>query len=199
MLRSILFFSIAIKALLSVGFAQWEPSGILRSIPVQENCRATGGDIAVALNIGSPVIYFCQATANALNNQHPGAGHFYYVHEFGHHALATSDERRVDCWAARELADAPNGDFYISAMLDHLQSRGGEYHPRYGTMIERAERIEHCAYGGSRIQTREEVGRSCCMTQGGKCGPFYNQSPLPVGSPCSCSYGNPMANGQVCR
>ena len=53
---------------------------------------------------------------------------------------------------------------------------------------------------GTRIDTqRDQIGRSCCMFQGGRCGPFNNQPAQPIGSSCSCQYGNPYANGQVCR
>lgn len=46
---------------------------------------------------------------------------------------------------------------------------------------------------------RSGVGRSCCMFNGGRCGPFTDQPAYPVGSPCSCQYGNPNADGSVCR
>jgi hypothetical protein len=43
------------------------------------------------------------------------------------------------------------------------------------------------------------MGRSCCMHTGGRCGPFLDQPPLPLDSPCSCQYGNPSASGKVCQ
>ena len=46
--------------------------------------------------------------------------------------------------------------------------------------------------------TTQSMGRSCCMFNGGRCGPFWDQLAGPVGAPCSCQYGNPNANGQVC-
>lgn len=127
-------------------FAQWVPRGRLAKIRVIENCQVTGGDIAIATNDAyGPIIFFCQRTANLINMNHPDAGHFYYVHEFGHHALESSDEREVDCWAAKELANSPNGEYYLRAAIFHFLSRGNEYHPRYGTAVERAERIIRCS------------------------------------------------------
>ncbi|MBK9376141.1 MAG: DUF4157 domain-containing protein [Holophagales bacterium] len=41
-------------------------------------------------------------------------------------------------------------------------------------------------------------GQSCCMFQGGRCGPFLGQPAMPIGSPCSCQYSNPNASGTVC-
>ena len=48
------------------------------------------------------------------------------------------------------------------------------------------------------IDPPQELGRSCCMFNGGRCGPFLNQPPYPIGSSCSCRYGNPYADGEVC-
>lgn len=46
---------------------------------------------------------------------------------------------------------------------------------------------------------RPAVGRSCCLPTGRRCGPFLDQPALPLGSACSCQYGNPYASGSVCR
>ena len=125
----------------------WRPTGPLERIPVIANCQMTGGDIAVARSdpFRGPLIIYCPQTADRLNRVHPGAGHFYFVHEFAHHALATSDERACDSWAARQLAARPNGDAFLRQAMRHFMSRGQEYHPRYGTMWSRAENISRSA------------------------------------------------------
>lgn len=46
--------------------------------------------------------------------------------------------------------------------------------------------------------TERQFGRSCCMFNGGRCGPFLDQPAYPIGDPCSCQYGNPNASGRVC-
>jgi hypothetical protein len=42
----------------------------------------------------------------------------------------------------------------------------------------------------------EAYGRSC-RTPGLQCGPFYDQAPLPVGSPCWCATPMGLMHGQV--
>ena len=74
-----------------------------------------------------------------------GAEHFYLVHEYGHIALLTSDEAAADCWAAREMAKAANGERYLAATIRHFRRRGEDPSRRYGTPLERAERIRSCA------------------------------------------------------
>jgi hypothetical protein len=66
-------------------------------------------------------------------------------------------------------------------------------------MLERAQRIASCANMKADLPSQpSSAGHSCC-TASGKCGPFYNQLPLPLNSPCYCSTpAGPMA-GQVCQ
>lgn len=56
--------------------------------------------------------------------------------------MKSSDEREVDCWAAKQLRD---DKATLIAAVQHFRARGWEYHPRYGTMIERAQRIISCS------------------------------------------------------
>ncbi|HEX8248227.1 MAG TPA: hypothetical protein VF599_08660 [Pyrinomonadaceae bacterium] len=137
-----------ICVLTSTTYSQWVPTGNLAAIPVIENCGMTGGDIAIAtFPPFSPrsAIFFCQGVVNQLNSFYPGAGHFYFVHEFGHHALNSADERATDCWAAQQLANSPNGRQTLNVAIKHFYDRGTQYHPRYGTGFERAQRIYNCA------------------------------------------------------
>lgn len=142
--------SIAVLLLsVSSGSAQWAPSGSLAKVPVIENCSATAGDIAVFRKPnGAPVIYYCQAVADRINARFPDAGRFYYVHEFAH-ASGILNEDEADCWAARQLASAPNGRIILRAAIAHFRSRGSESHPGYSTAEERANNIARCARLGS--------------------------------------------------
>ena len=124
--------------------AQWVPTGTLAAVPVVQDCNETGGDVAVS-RLDPPTIYLCQRVANLVRKKNPGAEHFYFVHEFGHVAQGTSDEAAADCWAARELAKAPNGRRFLTAAIEHFRQRGSDYSPRYGSPAERAERIRSCA------------------------------------------------------
>ena len=124
--------------------AQWKPRGALAAVPVIRECDETGGDIAVT-RLDPPTIYVCRRVVELLRKADPGAEHFYLVHEYGHIALLTSDEAAADCWAARELARAPNGERYLAAAIRHFRRRGEDPSRRYGTPLERAERIRSCA------------------------------------------------------
>ncbi|MDQ6639652.1 MAG: hypothetical protein M3Z15_08310 [Pseudomonadota bacterium] len=124
--------------------AQWVPSGPLAAVLVVRDCTQTGGDVAVS-RLDPPTVYLCPTVIRLIRNKDPGAEHFYFVHEFGHIALATSDEAAADCWAARELANAPHGGRYLRAAIAHFRHRPDEYSRRYGTPSQRAERIRSCA------------------------------------------------------
>ena len=124
--------------------AQWRPTGTLAAVPVISECDETGGDIAVS-RLDPPTIYICRRVVELVRKSDPGAEHFYLVHEYGHIALLTSDEAAADCWAARELAKAPNGERYLAATIRHFRRRGEDPSRLYGTPLERAERIRSCA------------------------------------------------------
>ena len=124
--------------------AQWRPRGALAAVPVIRACDETGGDIAVT-RLDPPTIYVCPRVVELARKADPGVEHFFLVHEYGHVALQSGDEAAADCWAARELAKAPNGERYLAAAIRHLRRRGEDPSRRYGTPIERAERIRACA------------------------------------------------------
>lgn len=124
--------------------AQWVPSGPLASVPVVRDCTQTGGDVAVS-RLDPPTVYLCPHVVRLVRQKDPGVEHFYFVHEFGHIALATSDEAAADCWAARELAGAPHGERYLRAAIEHFRRRPDQASRRYGTPNQRAERIRNCA------------------------------------------------------
>ena len=125
--------------------AQWVPSGPLGRVLVVEDCTQTAGDVAVS-RLDPPTVYLCRTVVRLIRQKDPGAEHFYFVHEFGHIALQTSDEAAADCWAAAELANAPHGERYLRAAIDHFGRRADQRPSRrYGTPAERAERIRSCA------------------------------------------------------
>lgn len=124
--------------------AQWVARGALAAVPVVMDCNETSGDVAVSRR-HPPAIYLCPTVVRLIRKKFPGAEHFYLVHEYGHVAEDTADEKVADCWAAKELARAPNGGRYLVAVLELLRQRPDERSPRYGTPSERAERIRYCA------------------------------------------------------
>ena len=124
--------------------AQWVPSGALAAVRVVHDCDETGGDVAVS-RLDRPTVYLCDRVVRLIRTKEPGAEHFYFVHEFGHIALQTSSESAADCWAARELVEAPNGSRFLRLAIAHFRSRADEPSARYGSPRERAERIRSCA------------------------------------------------------
>ena len=124
--------------------AQWLPSGALAKVPVVRDCDETGGDVAVS-RLDPPTIYLCPRVVDLVRKKDPGAEQFYLVHEYGHIALATSSEAEADCWAARELAKARNGERYLNAAIRHFERRPDEPSTRYGSPGQRAQRIRDCA------------------------------------------------------
>ena len=124
--------------------AQWKPAGALAAVPVIDECRETGGDV-MAARLDPPTIYVCPLVVALIRKEHPGAEHFYLVHEYGHIALRTPDERAADCWAAQALAGAPHGRRYLAIFVAHLRSRPPGDSPRYGSPAQRAQHILECA------------------------------------------------------
>jgi hypothetical protein len=144
----ILFIFLFLFAFTVFSQMQWQPSPTVR---VPEIADCTIGDIAVARISPQPHIRFCPDNAAAINAMFPGAGHFYYVHEYGHIVRGPS-EASADNFAAQELARLPQGYVYINAMLSHLyyRSQKGEPSvPGYGTPAQRAARIASGALNGN--------------------------------------------------
>ena len=126
-------------------------TGALATVPVIRDCTETGGDVAVS-RLDPPTVYLCPHVVALVRKKDPGAEHFYFVHEFGHIALNTSDEAAADCWAARELAQARNGSRYLAAAIAHFRQRPADYSPRYGTPNQRAERIRTLRRGSGTLR-----------------------------------------------
>jgi hypothetical protein len=124
--------------------AQWRPTGPLASVLVVDDCNETGGDV-MASRLDPPTIYVCPTVVRLVRKDHPGAEHFFLVHEFGHIALQTTDEGAADCWAAHELAGVRNGRRAIDAAIALFRARAEDDSRRYGSPRERAERIRRCA------------------------------------------------------
>ena len=124
--------------------AQWVPTGALAQVLVVNDCNETGGDVAVS-RLDPPTVYLCPIVVRLIRKKDPGAEHFYFVHEFGHLALGTSDEAAADCWAAQRLAAAPGGNRYLEIAVRHFRGRPDEPSRRYGSPSERAARILGCA------------------------------------------------------
>lgn len=139
-MKSLIIIILLTNCLVLNAQIQWSPSPAQR-VPEIADCSI--GDIAVARAQPYPHIRYCPQAAAEVNSMFPGAGHFYYVHEYGH-ILVSSNEAEADRFAATQLALLPGSYYFINAMVSHLyyRARNGEIgRPGYGTPLERATRI----------------------------------------------------------
>jgi hypothetical protein len=139
--------TIIILVFKTISFAQWKPDHNLASVKVVEDCQKAKGQIALVTGppfVPEKIIYYCPKKAEQLDSLYPGAGHFFFVHEFAHHALNRLDERLADSWTVKEFRKVSNGDYYLNAAIKYLKDRGQEMEPRYGTMQERAAYLTKC-------------------------------------------------------
>jgi hypothetical protein len=135
-IRTFALFLISLSLSL-FGLAQWNPPDSLRSIPVRNDCKKTGGLIGISFqpSLFNPhgIIFLCPDRAEAIDQQHPGASFFFRVHEFGHLALGTRDEASADAWAAEQLSHTDAGRAVLRAVLAHFVDIGQKFAPYYGT------------------------------------------------------------------
>jgi hypothetical protein len=118
----------------------WKPG--IHAVPEIPDCKIF--DIAISQFSPKKEIRYCLTRFESLNFRFPGAGHFYFVHEYGHIILQEKDEELVDKWVCDELTAMDKGYMYINAFLRHLLKRcmdGEGSIPGYGTPCERMDRI----------------------------------------------------------
>jgi hypothetical protein len=124
--------------------AQWSPVGGLLNVPVTKNCTITSGNVASAKTDG---LFLCPSRADLVDSQVKDASHFYVVHEYGLLAIRTNSDKLADCWAAHQLARAPNGRHYVKQWITHW-SNYGMTHPTLGTPAQRIANVRACCACG---------------------------------------------------
>ena len=106
------------------------------------SCARTGGGIAVAEPEGR--IFYCLQRVVAIERRFPGASKFFFLHEFGHIALQSGDELKVDCWSANELRYIVDGVRILAAAQRYIE-QFKLIDERYGgTGADRSELLEGC-------------------------------------------------------
>ncbi|MCJ2068450.1 hypothetical protein MKK75_06440 [Methylobacterium sp. J-030] len=136
-IASFIIFSL----LISTSNSQWAPSGSMIDIPAMNNCSKTGGEVASANPDG---IFRCPSRAKVIDAQVSDASHFYVVQAYGQMATRKVSKTLADCWAAHQLAGAPNGPHYVQQWIRHWKMYG----------------ITNATYG--RPEQRIANVRSCC-------------------------------------
>ena len=142
-LRPIFFFFfswIFFSAFSLFGQEVWKPGGY--AVKEIQDCNTF--DISVSRFFPDPEIRYCPEKFNMLNERYPNAGHFYYVHEYGHIILRSGDEVKVDNWACIQIVNMDKGYLIINAFLGHLRERCWQREKAlegYGTPCQRMQRI----------------------------------------------------------
>lgn len=129
----------------SLSFAQWHPAGRLIDVKVINTCKMPDRQVAFLTPDG---IFFCPERAADVDAQMSSASHFYLVHEYGRVAINTPSRKLADCWAARALAAAPNGPFYVKQWIKHWLIHGTS-DPTYGTPEQRTSYVRSCCACGA--------------------------------------------------
>ena len=135
---------IAFALLISPARSQWNPVGGLLDVPVTRDCSLTEGEIALAAPDG---IFYCPSRARTADAQVADASHFYLVHAYGRLAIHTSSNKLADCWAAHQLAQAPNGRYYVKQWIQHWRTYGTR-NLSYGPTEQRIANVRSCCACG---------------------------------------------------
>lgn len=143
-LRHIMLFFVLYTINTNISYAQWSPFGGLINIPVMNNCEATKGEVATSK---TDIIFYCPSRADLIDAQVPDASHFYFVQAYGSLAIHTTSKKLTDCWAAHQLARAPNGPHYIKQWMQHWRSYGDK-NLSYGTPEQRVANVRNCCACG---------------------------------------------------
>lgn len=131
-------------SLVGTSNSQWSPHGGLLDVPVTNDCSITGGEIALARPDG---IFLCPSRARAIDEQIADASHFYLVHAYGSLAIHKASKKLADCWAAHQLADTPNGPYYVKQWIRHWRTYGVSS-STYGTPEQRIANVRSCCACG---------------------------------------------------
>ena len=114
---------------------------LFRAIAFVPDCARTRGGVAIATLPAA--VYYCPRRVAAIEREAPGAAFFFFVHEVGHLALGTGNERTVDCWAAARFPALSGGLRQIRAAARFVAANTRP-DSRYGTGPERAARLVRC-------------------------------------------------------
>ncbi len=107
------------------------------------DCGRTGGGVAVAEPPAA--VFYCPRRVREIERAEPGAAFFFFVHEVGHLALGSGDERAVDCWAAGRFPAISGGYRQIRAAIRFVAAHT-RADSRYGDGAERAARLRRCYF-----------------------------------------------------
>ncbi len=111
-------------------------------ILLKPSCSRTRGGIAIAKPDGT--VYYCLQRVVAIERRFPSATRFFFLHEYGHIALQTGDELKVDCWAAWELRNIQDGKKILAAARKYVEGFKLPDVKYGGTGAQRSELMQGC-------------------------------------------------------
>lgn len=132
-------------SLICTSKAQWSPFGEVLDVTVTNNCSGTGGEIALVVSDG---IFYCPTRAKIADEQISDSSHFYLVQAYGQLAIHKRSNKLADCWAAHQLAAAPNGRHYIRQWIRHWRAYG-TWKAGYGSPEQRIDNVRSCCACGA--------------------------------------------------
>ncbi len=143
-LRPLIFSLILYASLTEPSNSQWSPFGRVLDVTITNDCVKTLGEIALAKPDG---IFYCPVRAQVIDAQVEDASHFYLVQAYGQLAIHNSSRKLADCWAAHQLARAPNGRHYIEQWIRHWKTYG-VWNATYGRPEQRIANVRSCCACG---------------------------------------------------
>lgn len=129
---------------IGTSIAQWSPSGGISGVAVTKDCSMTDGEIALVV---SDSIYYCPSQAKIADDQVPDSSHFYLVQAYGQLAIHKRSLKLADCWAAHQLAAAPNGPHYVRQWIRHWRAYG-TWKAVHGSREQRIANVRGCCACG---------------------------------------------------
>ena len=117
-------------------------SRMFRATAFIPDCARTRGGVAIAAPPAA--VFYCPRRVRAIERAAPGAAFFFLVHEIGHLALDSGNERAVDCWAAGRFPALAGGWRQMRAAIRFV-AENTRADSRYGDGRERAARLRRCS------------------------------------------------------
>lgn len=142
--RFFIYLSIIYTSFIGASVAQWSPFGEVVDVTVTNNCSMTEGEIALVVSDG---IFYCPSRAAIADTQVSDASHFYLVQAYGQLAIHKRSTKLADCWAAHQLAAAPNGRHYVRQWIRHWRAYG-TWKAAYGSPEQRIANVRSCCACG---------------------------------------------------
>ena len=109
--------------LVLLGISTYNKASCLEELNIKfiPSCGKTRGGVAIAEPPDK--VYYCAQRINKIEWNFPNTTEFFFLHEIMHLEYNSSDEKFVDCLAAKELQQYKNGEKIILQVTKFIESR----------------------------------------------------------------------------